>query len=187
MQDVLAILSDYHNLIVDGMSEGLHTENVSSGSVEQLGNGCIHLTVFSRAMPRCLKPPSRDESGSFESIRFKLDFSPLDARASQNPNNPIKINAIKEITIPKAISQWSEAIYVERLKNPLTFRDRIGGSLGNCFDTPLPGEPVADTDLFLIVDGRNDDEYPCDLGYVGAFAGPCIFDNLPFNPRAGEC
>ena len=60
--------------------------------------------------------------------------------------------------MPQVIAEWTEAVYVDRLQEPLDFRTKVGGAAGTCFGTVFPTPVVDDTDLFLIVDARTNDQ-----------------------------
>jgi hypothetical protein len=86
--------------------------------------------------------------------------------------------------MPRVLETWQDVVYVQPLREPLDLRSRPGGTLNRCIGTLVPPDPIPETDYLLVVNGETDDAYPCKLGNVVAFAGPCVFDEHRFNPRA---
>jgi hypothetical protein len=121
---------------------------------------------------------------SYHPIRFTIDYSSLDLLPLTSLENAIKVVAIKNQIMPRVLQAWQDVVFVQPLHEPLDLSVRPGGAQNRCYGTPLPQLPIPDTDYLLLVNGENDDTYPCSLGNIAAYAGPCVFDERRFNPRA---
>ena len=117
-------------------------------------------------------------------IRFTIDYSSLDLLPLTSLENAIKVVAIKSQIMPRILQAWKDVAYVQPLQEPLDLSVRPGGTLNRCLGSPIPLMPIPETDYLLVVNGENDDAYPCSLGNIVAYAGPCVFDEHRFNPRA---
>lgn len=122
--------------------------------------------------------------GSYHPIRFSIEYSSLDLLPITSFENALRVVAIKNLIMPRILETWQDVVYVQPLREALDLRSRPGGALNRCFGTLMPPNPIPETDYLLVVNGETDDTYPCRLGNIAAYAGPCVFDEHHFNPRA---
>jgi hypothetical protein len=159
------------DILVPGVSDSIQ--------LIKLSDACGLSLTFLQNHDRETTHPS-----DYHPIRFTIDYSSLDLLPLTSLENALKVVAIKNQIMPRVLQTWQDAVYVQPLGEPLDLSARSGGTSRRCFGTPLPQDPIHETDYLLVVDGENDDSYPCRLGNIAAYAGPCIFDEDHLNPRA---